>query len=502
MKDNEYLIQKQKTERLRKALEKTSFSQQKTMLMFSDWEDLLQLSNRNYDKESLIYALAIRYPELNVIASERLTELLNLDYRKNPLNSGSLLYVMGNTGLKKTEIKDILKETDIKYSTIANQATHILIGKSISESDLSVILDLLPECTLLTEPIFFDFCSELRAMDNQNPEAFRQLLLHEDDSNVEIGLDILKSSGSPIDFLTEIFGIYLFSKNSDIVGKAEKLLKVYGSAVLKSRMSKVRKEILTADFEQWLKKSGLNIGSFYRIAYLKEPRTVSYFNRAVQYLSEVELDSFLDEAIRSWAFYSKPQHISVPSEIDFERFAGKIYQCSGLKELTVNIQSQKFLKILPQGIAALSELERLIIAPSFIEFPMELQRLPKLKSLFINSVHMVNMDNVFAKGFESLEYLRLHLCRLNKLPKGMGFLENLKVLDLSGGDLRELSPELRLLRNLEELNLENNKFDELPEILFLMSKLKKLKLKNRWSASDLRNIETLKMSLPNCEIGY
>jgi Leucine-rich repeat (LRR) protein len=101
-----------------------------------------------------------------------------------------------------------------------------------------------------------------------------------------------------------------------------------------------------------------------------------------------------------------------------------------------------------------------------------------------------------------LEYLKLHLCRLDKLPKGIGNLKSLRVLDLSGGDLKELSAEISMLKNLSELNLENNKFKEMPDILYLMSGLKKLRLKNRWSDQEQRNIETLKLSLASCDISF
>jgi Leucine-rich repeat (LRR) protein len=115
---------------------------------------------------------------------------------------------------------------------------------------------------------------------------------------------------------------------------------------------------------------------------------------------------------------------------------------------------------------------------------------------------MTNLDNVFSRGFEKLEYLKLHLCRLDKLPKGIGNLKSLRVLDLSGGDLKELSAEISMLKNLSELNLENNKFKEMPDILYLMSGLKKLRLKNRWSDQEQRNIETLKLSLASCDISF
>jgi Leucine-rich repeat (LRR) protein len=490
----------QKTARLKKALTKTSFAAQHIMQMQAEWAALLDNKKITYSLSPLLYALAIRYPELNALAAEQLESAMLPDYSKSPLQSDSTLSIIGNSGLTKTEIKNILKESEVKYSTVPEKSTHLLVGRSLSESDLALLLELREGRTLLNERIFFDFCSAIRSFDTDNPDAIRQLMLHEDDINVEIALELMKSTASPKDFISEILGIFIISKKEDLITKAEKLLKVYGSAQLKSRLSKIKKDALNSNFDEWLTEAGINVGHFYRLAYLKDPRHISYFNKAVQLLKADELDHFLNNAIRCWAFSAKPQHISVPSDVDFERFAPKIYQCYGLKELTVNIQNYNFLKKLPPGIAALSELESLIITPSLAEFPLELQKLPNLKSLFINTVQMTNLDNVFNRGFEKLEYLKLHLCRMERLPKGIGNLKSLRVLDLNGGDLKELSPEISQLKNLKELNIDNNKFREMPEILYLMSELKKLKMKNRWSDQEQRNIETLKMSLSDCEI--
>jgi Leucine-rich repeat (LRR) protein len=500
MKKIDSLIQK--TARLEKALTKTSFAAQHIIQMQAEWEALLINKKNAYSVTPLLYALAIRYPELNALAAEQLESALQSDYLKCPLQSGSTVSIIGNSGLTKTEIKNILKESEVKYSTVPENSTHLLIGRSLSESELTLILELREGRTLLDERIFFDFCSAIRSFDTDNPDAIRQLMMHEDDINVEIALELMKSTASPKDFIAEIFGIYFISKNENLIEKSEKLLKVYGSAQLKSRLSKIKKDALNSEFDQWLREAGINIGHFYRLAYLKDPRHISYFNKAVQLLKSDELDRFLDNAIRCWAFSARPQHISVPSDVDFERFAPKIYQCYGLKELTVNIQNYNFLKKLPPGIAALNQLESLIITPSLAEFPLELQKLPNLKSVFINAVQMTNLDNVFSRGFEKLEYLKLHLCRLDKLPKGIGNLKSLRVLDLSGGDLKELSAEISMLKNLSELNLENNKFKEMPDILYLMSGLKKLRLKNRWSDQEQRNIETLKLSLASCDISF
>jgi hypothetical protein len=120
-------------------------------------------------------------------------------------------------------------------------------------------------------------------------------MMHDDDVNVEIALELMKSTSSPKDFISEIFAIYVVSKNDNLIANAEKILKVYGSAQLKSRLSKVRKDKLQIDFEEWMTNSGINTGHFYRLAYLKD-RYLPYFNRAVQLLKADELDKFLDDA--------------------------------------------------------------------------------------------------------------------------------------------------------------------------------------------------------------
>ncbi len=489
-----------KKERLLNALAKASISNGNKNLMFDEWMSLF--SGKYISLKALIYALSIKMPEIITLALEQLSVVLLPDYSKNPLNKSSVLSVLGSSGLSKTEIKSILKEEGIEYSALPKKATHLLLGRNLKEQELYLLTEKIGSVTLLTEEIFFDFCKISRSEDFNNPEAIVQMLLHDDDTNVELGIELMKSNASPKDFLTELYALFLYSENKNIISSCEKLLKIYGSAIFKSRMNKVRKEILTPEFESWLKKSGLKLSTFYRVAYLKDPRAHSFFNRAISLMDEKELNQFLDEAIRCWAFDTRPQHISVPAEVDFERFAPKIYSFHSLKELTINIQPHKFLTLLPKGISALDSLEKLIIIPSLHEFPSELQKLTNLKSLFLNSVQIKNMDNFFSKGFTKLEFLKLHLCRLNRLPVGIGNLSQLKVLDIGGGDLTELSSELRMLKNLEELNIENNKFRELPEILFLMTWLKKLKIKNRWSDIEKRNIEALKLSLPNCEIIY
>ena len=131
----------QKTERLRKALIKTSFAAQHISQMLEEWNALLDNKKYSFGITPLLYALAIRYPELNALANEKLGLALMSDYLKNPVQKDSVLSVIGNCGLNKTEIKEILKESDVKYSTVPGKATHLLLGRSLSEDELAIVLE-------------------------------------------------------------------------------------------------------------------------------------------------------------------------------------------------------------------------------------------------------------------------------------------------------------------------------------------------------------------------
>jgi len=491
----------QKFDGLKKALSKSKLPKTQLDNMFVHWTDLcFAVYPKGIPLKTLFAALEIKHSGLNAHAMHYLSVLLLPPYEANSLQKGSILAMIGESELKKTEVKNRLKILGLKYATGTDSATHILLGQRLNIKDLNWLDANAGSYTLMTEEIYFDFCKQQQGETNSR-EQLLQLLLHQDEVNVALGLELLKNNAAPQDFLTEIFFIFKFHKNKNLASIAEKLLKLYGSAVLKERIPHFKREFYSDIFDNWMKNAKLNVGHFYQYAYL-DTQNFSFFNKALSELSESELDVFFNKSIQHWTAQGQSQYFNIPSGVDFERFAAKIYQCRNMTGLYVNIQNHKQLKLLPAGISALDKLEKLFIFPSLNEFPLELQKLSQLKHLHLNIVSIPLLDGAFAKGFENLEYLKLHLCRLEQLPKGIGNLKKLRCLDISGGDLQELSAELRQLECLEELNLENNSFTELPDVLFLMPQLKRLKIRNRWSAAELRNIEVLKLTLPNCEIFY
>lgn len=89
-------------------------------------------------------------------------------------------------------------------------------------------------------------------------------------------------------------------------------------------------------------------------------------------------------------------------------------------------------------------------------------------------------DAIWSK-FTNLEYLSFKNDHLKQIPKGIGALKNLKVLDLSGNDFDALPSTFRNLTNLQELFLNDDKnfnFKKSIPILSALPNLRSLHVEN------------------------
>ena len=484
---------------LGRAVEKTKQDPEKIADYFDFWLELIE----NYDSKlsfmTLASALEIKHSQLNAIAYDSLTVLLQEKSEQNPLCSNSSLAILGKSEFQKNDLKKLLKKAKIKFDNIpTNKTTHILISKNISLNELKWIEDHQNDFIFLTEKLYFKEIKKRSGEEKNN--YLSQLLLHEEDNNVELALELLKNEIDPGDYLTEIFCLYILNKKESIKEEALSYLKKIGNAYLLNHLDRFER-LNHININNHLFRSNINLGNFYRNAFLKNPKEYYFFNSTLSFLKQKELDQFLDGVINIWS-REQGHSISIPASVDFEKISGKIYQYQNLRELIINVQKTNPFKELPKGIAALSKLENLEIYTSLVQFPKELQILGNLKKLTINCVSIKDLDCCFSMGFENLEYLELYMSCFETLPKGIGHLKNLKKLVISWGYLTDLSTELEKLTNLEVLNLENNRFSAIPKVLHEMTSLKSLTIRNRNFLYDTTEIEKLKNSLPNCEIIY
>lgn len=188
------------------------------------------------------------------------------------------------------------------------------------------------------------------------------------------------------------------------------------------------------------------------------------------------------------------------------------------------------------NIDSLSEETRALDLSSshLIEIPEEVFMFPNLQILLLNNANMHAITvlggiNVLPKeigNLTNLIVLDLRLNSINKLPPEIGKLKNLRLLDLGGNKLDSLPNEIINLINLRKLHLGGSPLKNLPEEIRKLIKLEKLnlldiqgcqitelpleisKLKNLKELRIMCNIlsndekQKIKKLLPNCKIYF
>jgi hypothetical protein len=465
-----------------------------------------------YDKalnlECLFRGLELNYPALNAHATEWISQRFFAEYSANPLGPSSCLTPIGKLREKKTTIKKRLKKEGVNYEAkLSDQTTHILLGYRLNQEELNWLLEHYQDYTLLTEQIFQQFWAEtaesyLLQADLLESQwlQLKELLWHKDETNQELGLSMLESGGLPPQLLTSVFLIYKFSENEKMVKRANHLLKVYGSADLLLLLRKLKKDWWSSEYEQWITKAGLNNWEIYQYEYLNKGLKISLFQKAMNESPKEEQIRFLEKAMDAWSWGDELDRMQLPADFDLETHANLVYGCTHLRHLDIQPAYANRLKALPKGITALQQLEELTIYTALKEFPVEIAKLPKLKRLKINMASMRLPEDIFEKGFESLEELELTFYRYKKLPESIAALQNLEVIKVPSGDLEELPAALRQLPKLTELSINNNKLRDMPDVLFLLTNLKKLDISGYWMRWQKEAVQLLQKALPNCAI--
>ncbi|MFT5885370.1 MAG: Leucine-rich repeat (LRR) protein [Arcticibacterium sp.] len=106
-------------------------------------------------------------------------------------------------------------------------------------------------------------------------------------------------------------------------------------------------------------------------------------------------------------------------------------------------------------------------------------------------------DDIWTK-FPNLLYLSLKNDHLKEIPKGIGDLKKLEILDLSGNDFRSLPSTFSNLTSLQELYLENDHLKAIPKGIGNLKKLKILDL----SGNDFRTLPSSFSNLTNLQELY
>lgn len=139
---------------------------------------------------------------------------------------------------------------------------------------------------------------------------------------------------------------------------------------------------------------------------------------------------------------------------------------------------------LPMELFELTQLESLILGRYRTDYKNRIKTLPKEIGLLVNLTILDLTDNLFSElpselsNLTKLNRLVLSNNKFTALPKVVTTLTNLKELFIGNNSLSVLTTEIKKLNNLHTLRLNGNKFTSIPEEINLLTNLNHLFLSN------------------------
>lgn len=367
----------------------------------------------HYPLDYFFKALTLSFTPLQQSALNFIRNHWEEKLKKNPIQKGSSLVLLGKSSFNKKELKSQLKKYEINLSTKINEkTTHVILEKGINNYenfDQSGLI-FIPENALQDffkkeEPLYLN---EENTSENEI-ENIQNLLSSVDSDMVNLGLEMMTSLGVPEKVITELFLIFkdVESHSTSVRNKAKKLLFKYCSATLKANLeTHNRLKLITPNFSK-----------NYRLPY--------FFKQIIQ---NTELDS-----------------IKI-SKYLIERHNYYFHFCA----IGILRNDDEKLEILDWY---LKQKRQINIRANDLTKPINLFKLP-LESLLL---------------ITSLEYSH---CKIDTIPKELFQLVNLRYLTIAGNTIENLPDDFSKLKKLESLQINNNRFKKFPTILEKMPTLK------------------------------
>lgn len=153
---------------------------------------------------------------------------------------------------------------------------------------------------------------------------------------------------------------------------------------------------------------------------------------------------------------------------------------------------------LPKSIANLSRLTYLNLSCNDLSLlPKSMESLSRLRYLDLGWNNFIKIPS-FLENFNSSKYLRLDLDHneIEKIPKWIRKLRNIKYLNLKNNKIRKIPNSIGLLKSLEVLDLRENEIEIIPNSIGLLSSLKELLL----SGNRIRKIPKTLSLLKSLEV--
>lgn len=414
----------------------------------------------NLSLSSLLAITRINFPTIRHIAISLLLEKSN----NQPLEAGSVVSVLGNINLSKTEIKEKLTDNKINYlPAVSATTTHIIVGtnpKNVGDIDDK------KSYTIWTEKDLNDFFNtiekpyllEITDDSKEQQEQLSRLITSSDADNVALGLQIIKGGGVPENMIDELFYAFKMCEEAKIKNDIKKIILLNTSPNIVEVLNK-RDHLFNPD---------------------KANRT---------YVDKYHVEKELYKTLKKYSSFSEI--------INWEKIAYLLYQNFGFGSRYIFTYGEK-------GSQIKKEVLQSAIVDSKLDFnAIYIKGKPSLEDSFAYPYYTPQAFPTEILDFTALETLKIDNCLIDKLPAEISGFKNLKNLDISYNFLQKLPAEIGQLTNLETLNIEGNEFKEFPKEIYLLKNLKNCNIRNnrkKWNNNPLTLPADFQTHLPNCKI--
>jgi len=109
-----------------------------------------------------------------------------------------------------------------------------------------------------------------------------------------------------------------------------------------------------------------------------------------------------------------------------------------------------------ENVTAQSSIDSIQSKKVFVSIDEALKNPENVYKIDLSNQNLQMPDTIWSK-FTNLQYFSLKNDHLKKIPEGIGYLKNLRVLDLSGNDFKVLPSTFSNLIKLQELFLNDDK---------------------------------------------
>ncbi|MCH2042578.1 MAG: leucine-rich repeat domain-containing protein [Saprospiraceae bacterium] len=379
------------------------------MVDMDEYKDQLAL-------EDLFLMLHLKWGKFGqmYINAQKILVDLHEEYRKqNPIKKGEAITVLGTTAIKRKELKERAIAFGLEFhSKIKKNTKHLVIGKGFKKykgfdqeglvfwSDVNIhkALEVREEHFLLED-----------TEDNQvSKQNLSELLLSQDSDTVQLGLDLLKTAGTPSEVITDLFLIIKNGNlNADIRKKAQNALDLYNDVAIKEKMEKYKYPLVRKDIDERTLQENIDI-----------------------YTKDTSLDK---------------------SKIGPYLFAT---QGIGLRHWFAQIDKIERKKIVED---LLRQQPDILLNGAWFTDIEEVFQFTQAKRLSLNQSKFRNFpEQVLA--FEQLEYLSLEKNTVKTLPNQLKKLSKLQELNLDRNKLKEYPKVIEEMPNLKKIRVYDNPF--------------------------------------------